>query len=177
VNPPRGYIPPVHTQQIIRRTRTASPKNGNSSRMNKTSPIQESSQDDYAINTSNLSPQHHRISSPVTVTESNNAADVPIQIASNSYPKRIFEEDDISDDSLGGDEFPDIQDPPAMTLQQHLSPSRVANCDEDISVITFDSPERKQKTRNMVNSKLPVKRKPWKPLKPIPIREYIEVPN
>jgi len=193
---PAGYVPPVHTQ-VVRQARTASPKSsvrvGNN---NARSPHAES-RDDAPLGI-RLSPHRGsstaRAPSPVVVhsvreniNQEINGADYKGSGGSSEYRhlssnvsripmparrgSRRDDDDDLSDDSLGGV-------PP-----QAPSPKRAqvsASHDGEMSVLTFDSPSRPQGLKpasgNVDAARRP-KKKVWKALKPLQIASYHAVPH
>jgi len=201
---PVGYAPPVHTQ-VVRQARTASPKSsvrvsGNSAR----SPYAESRDDAPVV--MHISPNRSnnvaRAPSPVVVSSAQGnfrqekngteywggggeyrhvSSHAPAMHTGSRIPvpqrhagsSRNDDDDDLSDDSLG--------QPP-----QAPSPKRVqvsASYDEDLSVLTFDSPSRPKgplRPANMNVDGVPVRRpkkKVWKALKPLQIASYSAVPH
>jgi len=207
---PEGYVPPKHTQYVVRQTRTASPRNG---KQRTQSPVVEMSYDDGRL----APPPFARSSSPVVIESAqqpkNNMVEeyhqpqnalhyqqqqhvsppakrsgIPIPTLYNKA-KPSTEEDEWSDDSLG-------EAPPQSTAEEFapanyetLSPPNHRNYDEDVSVLTFDSPQRnkgrKPSFRGGENSSassglvLATKKtkKVWRSLKPLTISEYAAVPK
>lgn len=200
--PPRGYVPPTHSI-IVRKTRTASPKSNTRSsntameEHHQFTPVSESRDD---VNMGNINHQYRmRAPSPVV------ASSVPL--ASRSPNKDIKDitkipylrstpptsnarngDDDLSDDSLGA--------PNPAPLPVHFTTNKMPHqmathntLEDDISVMTFDSPTRLSgKSRDTPqqidgrqgsggNVMAVKKKKTFKALKPLTIQEYAKIPS
>ena len=208
---PMGYVPPVHTH-VVRRTRTASPRSsaraGSAGDGGGGRSSFAASQDDGPLVMA-LSPQHGkgythnaaRAPSPVVVSNeprdhsfspqeqrfssggeyrhvSSNASHsrIPVPSARRGAPSgRADDEDDLSDDSLGG--------PPPLPSPKRAQVS--SSYDEDLSVLTFDSPSRPRQQKKPASMNVdgpamrraPPRKKVWKTLKPLQIGAYSAVPH
>jgi hypothetical protein len=205
---PKGFVPPTHTQVVARQARTASPKSGTRSNNSKEhgAVLSESRDDATAVRKPQMRATSPIVSatssppfaarSPRVVTPGNAGwkndqsqntfgfvAPAKSDIGKAYVPPKGLnraDDDDLSDDSLGN--------PPVEVVRKELPksniPTRAINTsmfDDNISVITFDSPSRAGKSvvgqaADVGDVKVVKKKKTFKALKPLAIQEYTKIP-